>query len=141
MIAPCERLSTPETPKISVKPVAPSAYSALMAKPSIRICQKSMQQGPPAGQSRWRNEAGRRPASCVQEARSGRQLDEGRKLHLAVGESRRPQVELLAVLPLQHEAGDVAGAGAQAVHVRVTLGQELDPADRADVVGLLPVSY
>ncbi len=25
MIAPCDRLSTPETPKISVKPVAPSA--------------------------------------------------------------------------------------------------------------------
>src|SRR5580658_9928912 len=44
-MAPCERLRTPETPKISVKPVAPSAYSALMAKPSIRICRVSMNNG------------------------------------------------------------------------------------------------
>jgi hypothetical protein len=42
MMAPCERLSTPETPKIRVKPVAPSAYRALMAKPSIRIWKASI---------------------------------------------------------------------------------------------------
>ncbi|MDU6671713.1 MAG: hypothetical protein E6501_24270, partial [Bradyrhizobium sp.] len=36
-------MSTPETPKMSVKPVAPSAYSALMAKPSIKICQNSIE--------------------------------------------------------------------------------------------------
>src|ERR1700692_4415908 len=45
MIAPWERLSTPETPKIRVKPVAPSAYKALMAKPSIRICRVSIYDG------------------------------------------------------------------------------------------------
>ena len=42
MMAPCERLSTPETPKIRVKPVAPRAYRALMAKPSIRIWKASI---------------------------------------------------------------------------------------------------
>src|ERR1700730_11557254 len=45
MMAPCERLSTPETPKIRVKPVAPSAYNALMAKPSIRIWKASIYDG------------------------------------------------------------------------------------------------
>src|ERR1700759_5628786 len=42
MMAPWERLRTPETPKIRVKPVAPSAYSALMAKPSINIWNASI---------------------------------------------------------------------------------------------------
>src|SRR5580693_5092573 len=42
MMAPCERLITPETPKIRVKPVAPRAYNALMAKPSIRIWKASI---------------------------------------------------------------------------------------------------
>ncbi len=42
MMAPWDRLSTPETPKIRVKPVAPSAYSALMAKPSISIWKASI---------------------------------------------------------------------------------------------------
>ena len=37
MMAPWDRFSTPDTPKISVKPMAPSAYSALIAKPSMRI--------------------------------------------------------------------------------------------------------
>src|SRR5580698_6544717 len=55
MMAPCERLSTPETPKIRVKPVAPSAYSALMAKPSIRICKVSMNDGRAAGLPYARN--------------------------------------------------------------------------------------
>src|SRR5260221_246446 len=45
MIAPCDRLSTPETPKISVKPTAPSPYSALIAKPSTRICTASKRRG------------------------------------------------------------------------------------------------
>ena len=45
MMAPCDRLSTPETPKINVKPVAPSAYNALMAKPSIRIWKASIRDG------------------------------------------------------------------------------------------------
>src|SRR3954451_10700851 len=43
IMAPCDRLSTPETPKIRVKPVAPRAYNALMAKPSIRIWKASIQ--------------------------------------------------------------------------------------------------
>ena len=38
MMPPWARLSTPETPKMSVKPTAASAYSELMAKPSTRIC-------------------------------------------------------------------------------------------------------
>src|SRR6185437_8280653 len=134
MIAPCERLSTPETPKISVKPVSPSAYSALMAKPSMRICQKTMRRSrrPVSRGEEKRKRAGRRPAL----AGSGRQLDEGRELHRSVGKVLRPHVDLLAILPLQHEAGDVAGSRAQAVHVRIALGQEFDAADRADVVGL-----
>src|SRR5580658_5182785 len=41
MIPPCARLSTPLTPNISVKPMAPRPYSALTANPSIRICRAS----------------------------------------------------------------------------------------------------
>src|SRR4051794_12312682 len=118
MIAPCERFRTPETPKISVKPVAPSAYRAPIAKPSIRICQNSM-----------------RRAESVQRSLR-RQLHELRELHLPGGEVLGPGVDLLAVLPLQHQPGDVARAGAKAVHVWVTLGQEGHAADGAHVVGL-----
>ena len=48
----------------------------------------------------------------------------------------RPQVDLLAVLPLQHQAGDRAGADLERVRVGGVPAFELDPADRADVVGL-----
>src|SRR3954468_2875103 len=125
MMAPCERFSTPDTPKISVNPVAPSAYRELMAKPSIRICQKSM---PAASRLRGGGQASG--------STRGGQLDEGGELHGAGGEALRPDVHLLAILPLQHQAGDVARAGAQAVHVRIALGLERDAADGADVVGL-----
>ena len=78
--------------------------------------------------------ARRRPQSRAQCAGS---FTNAGNFGLARGELLRPHVLLLAVLPLQHQAGDVARAGAQAVHVRIALGQERDPADRADVVGLL----
>src|SRR5271163_113532 len=68
---------------------------------------------------------------------AGRDLDEGRELKLAVGERRRPHVDLLAVLPLQHQPGDEALAGLEPVHMGIALRQELDPADRADIIGLL----
>ena len=42
--APCDRFSTPETPKISANPIAPRAYSEPTAKPSIRICQNCIGQ-------------------------------------------------------------------------------------------------
>ena len=45
-------------------------------------------------------------------------LDEGRELQLAVGEPRGPQIDLLAVLPLQHQPGDRAFADLQCVRVR-----------------------
>ena len=90
-----------------------------------------------AASSHGRADAARRGAAGrVRRAASGGLTNAGNFI-LPVGELLRPDVDLLAVLPLQHQAGDVAVAGLQAVHVRIALGQERDAADGADVVGLL----
>src|SRR5208282_1179281 len=63
-------------------------------------------------------------------------LDETREFQLAIGNVGRPQIDLFAVLPLQHQAGDGAGADLERVRVGGVPAFELDAADRADVVGL-----
>src|SRR6516164_203723 len=105
-----------------------------MAKPSIRICQASIRERRAVSGGR-RAPAARAltrawPARCARSLH----LDERWELQLADGEVLRPDVDLLAVLPLQHESGDVAGFRLQAVHVRVVFGLERDVSDRADVV-------
>src|SRR5689334_835681 len=61
-------------------------------------------------------------------------LDEVRELQLAAGEIFRPEVDLLAVLPLQKEASDRAFADLQGVRIGRILALELDAADGADPV-------
>src|SRR5579883_175347 len=142
MMAPCDRLSTPETPKMSVKPVAPRAYKALTAKPSIRICNASIQFGrgstaalmvkngglknAPGG-----NRSGSTVASSIRS-----ELDKARELQLGLGNFRRPNGDLLAVLPLQHQACDQALAVFDSMGERLVLAVELHAADGADPVGL-----
>src|SRR5271170_1221294 len=108
MMAPCERLSTPETPKIRVKPVAPRAYKALMAKPSIRICKASIYDGRGSTAAPlWKTANAKmlpgRPGSMIMEASVRRNLDEAWELQLAFGDFLRPHADLLAILPLQHQ--------------------------------------
>src|SRR5581483_6818248 len=64
-------------------------------------------------------------------------LDETRELELAVGELLRPEVDLLAVLPLQQQSGDRAFADLQRMRVGRILALELDAADGAFPVGRL----
>src|ERR1700761_5898902 len=66
-----------------------------------------------------------------------RDLDEAWELQLALGDFRRPDSYLLAVLPLQHRARDQAFAVFDRVGERIVLAVELDAADGADPVGLL----
>ena len=46
MIAPCERLRTPDTPKMSVNPVAPSIIERADGETIDQNCQNSMQGKP-----------------------------------------------------------------------------------------------
>src|ERR1700761_1272770 len=130
MMAPCERLSTPETPKIRVKPVAPSAYSALMAKPSIRICKVSMDDGRGStAASHWETQVRKcsraPPGAWSLESSVRRNLDEARELQCSVRDCRRPHAHLLAILPLQHQAGDQTLAVFEAMGEFVVLAIEL----------------
>src|ERR1700730_18601108 len=101
MMAPCDRLSTPETPKISVNPVAPSAYSALMAKPSIRICRVSIGLSliaagvPPNGKTADEKMLPGEPGSMMALQLVRRDLDEARELQLGLGHLWRPDRDLL----------------------------------------------
>src|SRR5580692_2296582 len=140
MMAPCERLSTPETPKISVKPVAPRAYNALMAKPSIRICKASIDDGRgSSAASLWETANAKmlpgQPGSMIMEGSVRRDLDEAWELQLAFGNFLRPDADLLAILPLQHQAGDQALAVFDRVGERIVLAVELGAADGAYPVG------
>src|ERR1700728_2385184 len=63
-------------------------------------------------------------------------LDEARELEFPVGDFRRPHADLLAILPLQHQAGDQALAVFEAVGEFIVLAVELDTADGAFPVGL-----
>src|SRR5580693_1274356 len=141
MMAPCERLSTPETPKISVKPVAPKAYNALMAKPSIRICKASIDDGRGStAASLWKTANAKTlpgaPGSMIRGDSVRRDLDEAWELQLAFGNFLRPDADLLAILPLQHQAGDQALAVFDRVGERIVLAVELGAADGAFPVGL-----
>src|SRR6202012_2921626 len=63
-------------------------------------------------------------------------LDEARELELALGDFLRPDADLLAILPLQHQPGDQALAVFDRMGERVVLAVELDVADGAFPVGL-----
>src|SRR5215470_19521683 len=64
-------------------------------------------------------------------------LDEARELDLGLGHFLRPDGDLLAVLPLQHQAGNQALAVFDRVGERIFLAVKLDAADGAFPVGLL----
>src|SRR6185312_17206664 len=120
-----------------------------MAKPSMSICVPIIASAqPPAGSSWPRPQAGAavpawrgtaappRPDSLT---RCGllRQVHEGGKGHLAVGLVGRPDRHLLAVLPLDIDAGDEPRPVFQRVRELIVLAVELDAPDRPDVIGLL----
>src|ERR1700756_2657103 len=63
-------------------------------------------------------------------------LDEARKLKFSVRDFRRPYAYLLAILPLQHQAGDQALAVLKAMGEFIVLAIELDAANGAFPVGL-----
>src|SRR5215813_169129 len=120
-----------------------------MAKPSIRIWNARIYD------SRGNLAASREGRCCLREGaacvanessrtfvrelfRSVRgELDEARELDLGLGDIFRPDGDLLAVLPLQHQPGDEALAVLDRVGERIVLAVELNAADRAFVVGLL----
>src|ERR1700683_4683998 len=140
MMAPCERLSTPETPKISVKPVAPKAYNALMAKPSIRICKASIDDGRGStAASLWKTANAKmlpgQPGSMIMEGSVRPSFDEAWELQLTFGDFLRPDADLLAILPLQHQACDQALAVFDRMGERIVLAVELGAADGAFPVG------
>src|SRR5580658_6264779 len=140
MMAPCERLSTPETPKIRVKPVAPSAYNALMAKPSIKIWRASIYNGRGStAASLWETVYVKMlpggPGSMIIWGSVRRDLDEAWELELSLGDFLRPDADLLAILPLQHQAGDQAFAVFDRMGELVVLAVELGAADGAFPVG------
>src|SRR6478672_9399458 len=126
MMAPCERLSTPETPKIRVKPVAPRAYNALMAKPSINIWKASIyySRGSTAalllGNRKCEMLPGE-PGSAITRFSVRCDLDEAWELQLAFGDFLRPDADLFAILPLQHQAGDQALAVFDRMGERIVL--------------------
>src|ERR1700679_1233809 len=64
-----------------------------------------------------------------------RDLDEARELQLAFGYFLRPDTDLPAVLPLQHQAGDQALAVFDRMGERIVLAVELGAADGAFPVG------
>src|ERR1700688_2333535 len=144
MMAPCERLSTPETPKIRVKPVAPRAYNALMAKPSIRIWKASIYNGRGStAASLWETASWGNgileteyvkmlpggPGSMIIQGSVRRDLDEAWELQLAFGDFLRPGGGLVAVPPLQHQAGDQALAVFDRMGELIVLAVALDAAD------------
>src|SRR5580704_7905903 len=63
-------------------------------------------------------------------------LDEAWELEFSVRYRRRPYADLLAILPLQHQAGDQALAVFEAVGEFIVLAVELDAADGAFPIGL-----
>src|ERR1700760_1822704 len=65
-----------------------------------------------------------------------RNLDEAWELQFSIGNCRRPDADLLAVLPLQRQAGDQALAVFETMGDLVVLAIDLDAADGAFPVGL-----
>src|ERR1700761_76833 len=107
MLAPWERWRPPEPPKIRVKPVAPSAYSALMAKPSIRIWNASIYDGRGSTAASLGENCQKtvnmkmlpgKPGSMIVLHLVRGELDEARELQLALGDFLRPDADLLAIL-------------------------------------------
>src|ERR1700735_5287826 len=106
-----------------------------MAKPSIRICQNTVTQQASLKNSPPRAAAGGGEVVAFSIGRpsiGGADLDEFRELHLAVGDVRRPQIDLLAVLPLQHEPGNGRAADLKGMRIGRIFAFEFDGPYRAD---------
>src|SRR5215472_17807656 len=67
----------------------------------------------------------------------GADLDEFRELQRTIGDIGGPQIDLLAVLPLQHQAGNRIGSDLERMRIGRILAFELNTSDRADIVRLL----
>src|SRR5665213_3576700 len=76
------------------------------------------------------------PGSIDAKASVRGDLDEARELQRALGDFRRPHGDLLAILPLQHQARDQALAVFDRMGERVFLAVELGAADGAFPIGL-----
>src|SRR3984893_14970464 len=77
-----------------------------------------------------------KPGSTLSRRSVGRDLDEAWELQLALGDFLRPDADLLAILPLQHQAGDQTLAVFDRLGELIVLAVELDAADGAFPVGL-----
>src|SRR5664279_6358349 len=77
-----------------------------------------------------------KPGSMIIRGSVRRDRDEARKLQRALGDFLRPDRNLLAILPLQHQARDQALAVFDRMGERIVLAVELDAADGAFPVGL-----
>src|SRR6185437_8949440 len=116
-----------------------------MAKPSIRIWNASIYDGRGSTAASLGEIVQRtvnmkmlpgKPGSMIVTSLVRGDLDEARELELSLGDFLRPDADLLAVLPLQHQAGDQALAVFDRVGERIVLAVELDAADGAFPVGL-----
>src|SRR5580704_15104060 len=114
-----------------------------MAKPSIKIWKASIYDGRGSTAASLLKEdkitkmLPGEPGSMKARGSVRGELDEARELQRALGDFRRPDRDLLAILPLQHQAGDQALAVLDRMGELVVLAVELDAADGADPVGLL----
>src|SRR5580698_5120867 len=114
-----------------------------MAKPSIKIWKASIYDGRGSTAASLLKEAKitkmlpGEPGSMKARGSVRRELDEARKLQRALGDFRRPDGDLLAILPLQHQARDQTLAVLDRMGELVVLAVKLDAADGADPVGRL----
>src|SRR3981081_1228932 len=77
-----------------------------------------------------------RPGSMITRRSVRCDLDEAGELQLALGYFLRPDADLFAILPLQHQAGDQALPVFDRMGELILLAVKLDAADGADPVGL-----
>src|ERR1700721_3764316 len=77
-----------------------------------------------------------KPGSMIIRNSVRRDLDEARELQRAPGDFFRPDTDLLAILPLQHQPRAQALAVFDRMGERIVLAVELDAADGAFPIGL-----
>src|ERR1019366_4111572 len=96
-----------------------------------RAVSASLTRLPPKTSPRLRPQAGRgtKVRSIIPSLIGRSDLDELREFQLAIGHIGRPKIDLLAVLPLQHEASDRACADLESVRIRRVLPLELNAAN------------
>src|SRR5580704_14447108 len=112
-----------------------------MAKPSIKIWKASIYDGRGSTAASLLKEdkitkmLPGEPGSMKARGSVRRELDEARELQRALGDFRRPDGDLLAILPLQHQAGDQALAVLDRMGEGIVLAVKLRAADGSDPVG------